>query len=477
MNAVLVRVGIDHSYGQWNAPADPESGEFVFVPIPEKNTKLRFHNNDGRHYDEVIPTLEQFAGRFGYDLDEDLRFPRKKLLEGPMHLDPDFEYLTYGNRANRKGSVLRKLAEDDLVVFYAGMRSMEPKARRLIYAIIGLLVVDKVLDVDEIPNSRWRENAHTRKIKRGMDDIVIWGKPGISGRLSRFLPIGELRNKAYRVRHDLLTTWGDLSVEDGYIQRSAVPPTFSKPERFRNWFKKQNVALLQSNFDEPASQKVIIVHLRQPRRAPGERRDDPFYEFGSFGCTGCHSTNLMHSKRIHELEGVRIAFAQGGPEGTKLTLLTPPIRAIRHPNVCELKWRPTPKPFRYDSAPLLIDNDGETDFPPLKQVIRSAQRSTWMGKLTSCFRSSRTPLPDIVARSLIVEYERYWENADASDFARIYADTMAIPPRHVDRERRTRYAGLLRKAGANKRSTSCWRLRGGRKSQGKKKSKSCRRRC
>jgi len=456
MNAALIRVGIDHSYGHWNAPADPKTRDFFFVPIPEKNTQLKFHNNSGRYYDELLPALEQFTRRFGYNLDDDLRFPRDALLKGPMHLDPDFEYLTYGNRAGRKGSVLRKLTEDDLVVFFAGMRSTEPKDKQLIYGIIGILVVAEVLDVDQIPKGKWHENAHTRKIKRGGDDIVIWGKPGVSGRLSRFIPIGEYRNRAYRVRRDLLKSWGGLSVNDGYIQRSAVPPTFSDPKRFYSWFKKQNVPLLRSNFGQASSQKVIIVHLRQPRRSPGERRDDPFYEFGSFGCTGCHRSNLMNPKRIHELDGVRVAFAQGGAEGTKLILLTPPIQAIRHPNVCELNWQPTPKPFRYEAAPLLIDNDGETDFPPLKESMRAANRSTWCGKLSSCFRSSRTPLPDLVTQSLIAEYERRGDEAAPSDFVKCYADTMAVPPPEVDRERKKRYEGLLKKAGAKTgRSSRC----------------------
>ena len=35
---------------------------------------------------------------------------------------------------------------------------------------------------------------------------------------------------------------------------------------------------------------VFIVHLRRPKKNdPEEMRSDPFWEFGSFGCTGCHS--------------------------------------------------------------------------------------------------------------------------------------------------------------------------------------------
>jgi len=458
-NAVLIRVGIDHAYGQWNAPADPQSREFVFVPIPENDTKLKFHGNGGRFYDEVIPYLRQFVERFGYDLESDLRFPSEVLLQGPMHLDPDFEDLTYGNKANRKSSIFRKLVEGDLLVFYAGMRSMRRKDTRLIYGIIGLLVVDEVLDVDRIPKKRWQQNAHTRKIKRGKDDIVVWGKRGLSGRLSQFIPIGDYRDRAYRVRSNLLETWGDLSVRNGYIQRSAVPPTFRDPKRFYKWFLKQGISLIETNFEEQNASKVVIVQLRQPMRSETERRDDPFYEFGSFGCTQCHSKNLMHPNRIHELDGVRVAFAQGGPLGTRLILLTPPIHTKSHANGCELQWDSSAKPFRYDCAPLLIDNDGETEFPPLMEVIRSVERTTWMGQFASRYRSSKTPLPENIARSFIDGYERSTRDAAASEFAQSYVETLPFPPACVETQRRKRYESLLRKMKA----------RGG----GKSKCRSC----
>jgi hypothetical protein len=35
MRATLVRIGIDQAYGAWNAPMDPETNDFVYVPIPE----------------------------------------------------------------------------------------------------------------------------------------------------------------------------------------------------------------------------------------------------------------------------------------------------------------------------------------------------------------------------------------------------------------------------------------------------------
>jgi hypothetical protein len=104
---------------------------------------------------------------------------------------------------------------------------------------------------------------------------------------------------------------------------------------------------------------VILVVLRQPNRRPDEKRSDPFWEFGSFGCTGCHRRNLLHAVKVDVLSGVRLAFAQGGDQGFKLVFLTPPIRLRRHPGKIEAFWSPRTMPFRYDGAPLLINNEGE----------------------------------------------------------------------------------------------------------------------
>jgi hypothetical protein len=35
MRAHLVRIGVDQAFGGWNAPMNPDTNQFVFVPIPE----------------------------------------------------------------------------------------------------------------------------------------------------------------------------------------------------------------------------------------------------------------------------------------------------------------------------------------------------------------------------------------------------------------------------------------------------------
>jgi hypothetical protein len=115
---------------------------------------------------------------------------------------------------------------------------------------------------------------------------------------------------------------------------------------------------------------VILVMLRRPRLHDAkERRTDPLWEFGSFGCTKCHRANLMNPKRIGELNGARFGFAQNGPHGIKLVHLTPPIRTLHHGWFGEAKWSPAEMPLTYASAPTLVDNEGLSDFPLLIDML------------------------------------------------------------------------------------------------------------
>lgn len=236
--AILIRVAVDATSGGWHGPCDPRTGDFVYVPIPQNKPNVPAM---AREYDPIIgPALQAFSVRNGVrvDLPDHLRGRR-------MHLDPDFDYLTYGD-TERRGKKLLDFAKGDFVVFYAALRAVQPKAR-LVYGLIGLLVVDSVRQVASIPEREYDRNAHTRLLNRTDTDIVVTGQSGASGRFARYVDIGELRNRIYRVRRDVLAQWGDLSVTDGWIQRSANPPLFLQPGRFAKWLKAQDPVLLTTN--------------------------------------------------------------------------------------------------------------------------------------------------------------------------------------------------------------------------------------
>lgn len=235
MTCILVRVGADLSSGGgfWNAPVDSATSDFVYVAIPEASP---VHAGLEKPYERLTSPLAEF----------NVALPNH-LKSQQMHLDPDFEHLTYGDTGQKAKQLKDNLRTDDIVCFYAGLRDVHDSPR-LIYAIIGLFVVAEIVHVASIPPNLWDINAHSRRILGpDVSDVVIRGRPGVSGRLRRCLPIGEYRNRAYRVRKDLLDNWGGLSVKDGYLQRSARLPRLLEPDRFLTWLHHQDPSLIQAN--------------------------------------------------------------------------------------------------------------------------------------------------------------------------------------------------------------------------------------
>lgn len=143
----------------------------VYVPIPERKG-TSFHPGLERRYGEVLPALQCFCREHDCDLYRDLRFSQK-LLEHPMHLDPDFKCLTYGDEGGRRGAGMVNMVEGDLLVFYGGLRPVHRCEQKLIYALMGMYVVQEVVAAANVPPQQWYENAHVRKAKPGETDIVI----------------------------------------------------------------------------------------------------------------------------------------------------------------------------------------------------------------------------------------------------------------------------------------------------------------
>jgi hypothetical protein len=185
--------------------------------------------------------------------------------------------------------------------------------------------------------------------------------------------------------------------------------------------------------------RVIIVLLRRPSTAATERRDDPFWEVGSFGCTGCHNRNLMNPKRAHELNGARLAFVQGGPLGFRLVHVTPEIWIEPTVRGVEARWRTCHMPLRYDAAPLVIDNDGVTDIPLLATQSDGVNRLTAVARFASAFRSRRTPVAGEIGAAIIA---CYLTARTSGRVAKSYTDAMPRPPAIVELDRQQRYQSL-----------------------------------
>jgi hypothetical protein len=178
------------------------------------------------------------------------------------------------------------------------------------------------------------------------------------------------------------------------------------------------------------SDRLFIVMLRRPRK--DDPRSDPFWEFGSFGCTGCHGKNLLHPKNCQIRTGDRLAFVQGGQLGARLLLVTPPVERFDHaggsPKGCvELRWDSGQKPFRYDCAPSLFESPAPGRaglFPRLAGSLAHTNRSTIDAKLASRFRARTSPLGPQLVRELESAFTAAVKGAKKSDFIIRYEEAL-----------------------------------------------------
>jgi hypothetical protein len=54
------------------------------------------------------------------------------------------------------------LSSGDLLAFFSALRPVDSLPRPLIYALIGLYMIEEIAEAKSVPKERWLENAHTR---------------------------------------------------------------------------------------------------------------------------------------------------------------------------------------------------------------------------------------------------------------------------------------------------------------------------
>ena len=239
---LLVRVGIDKSFGRYNAPINPLTNDYLYMPIPQGNSN--FQEGMLTSYDHLTSVFSNWMTKN----QADFKFPNH-LLGVSTHLDPDFEHLTYGDQNTGRGLRVGELNPGDFLAFFASFNPITSCGHKLVYALFGLMVVDKVLRADEVSQGNLNTNAHTRIQEINSDHWVIIAEKGPSGRFDQAIPIGEYRNRAYRVRNDLLEKWGGLGIKDGYIQRSVCPPWFDDAGKFLRWLDAQSMTMKCNNWE------------------------------------------------------------------------------------------------------------------------------------------------------------------------------------------------------------------------------------
>ncbi|MDZ7688838.1 MAG: hypothetical protein U5J64_08990 [Halobacteriales archaeon] len=187
-----------------------EDGGFDYIPIPET---AREETVETRTYADVSTrdsTAAEYLGRI-YPGGGDVAVEGDALADFPVHHDPNFDALTYGERRPAYVERLRRLEEGDAVAFYTGLRNED--AEGLQRYVIGYFVVDEVVYFENFDDDEARErirehpeNAHTKRFEATgeVDDnlVVVEGREG--GLLDEAFRISERTPSGhYYLRDDL----------------------------------------------------------------------------------------------------------------------------------------------------------------------------------------------------------------------------------------------------------------------------------
>jgi hypothetical protein len=126
-------------------------------------------------------------------------------------------------------------------------------------------------------------------------------------------------------------------------------------------------------------------------------------------------------------------------------MVTPPVDIRELAHVREAFWSPGALPLRYETAPLLIDNDGASDVDGMREFLDGVNRNTWREKFSSSFRTRKQPLDAGLAASLVGAWDR--AIADGAQRAETYWEALPYwDPEAVDRDRHGTHQALLMRA-------------------------------
>jgi len=439
MRIILSRKGFDSSSG--GKPSPIVGGRPISLPIPASRNSRTTYGDLG------LGALVQSVTKGKYD------------SESLCHADPYFAdgQCAFGQTGSPQGHLAKNgVGRGDVFLFFGLFNEEQTKERH--HRIFGYMVVDEVITLGSDPDPRAAPRFapdHPHFIGARDRNNTLYLGPGttcvsvspslrltqVGGPLGTWTIPGWLEECGLTYHRESWrwpTPGTLLSAARGqeFISDVGDDPTA------RAWLNEIISEIEGGRHAENANGEIIIAMLRQPRlNDPTEQRNDPFWEFGSFGVTGCHRSNLLNPKKAHQLDGKRIAFAQGGPDGIKLVYVTPPVSVQYHAGCVELNWSPAAMPLTYHSAPTLIDNTGYSDFPAIFDLIGNVARTTPVGQFSSKFRSRREPVPINLGRQLVSVFHN--AERDGREVTTHYADCLPYPPPLIDRDRHATYENLL----------------------------------
>lgn len=186
MTIALLGVGADTTN---SSPTPPiySDGTFEYIPIPESRgpegtTETRTYGNTQLRFEDA--TAAEYLNSIQPSEDEGPEVTGDELAEWPLHYDPNFEALTYGESTSRGSytKILRNLDEGDTVAFYTGLRGDNTSYTHRY--IIGYFTVEDIIDFQNLERGgqemtfsdlpaqeqeelmeRHRENAHSKRFE------------------------------------------------------------------------------------------------------------------------------------------------------------------------------------------------------------------------------------------------------------------------------------------------------------------------
>lgn len=173
MTVVLAGVGADTTNVGVLGPLY-DDGRFEYVPIPEKTSETDETETFGswplRARGGVAADLTTRVRPRPIG-DDELVLTGEDLAAWPLHRDPNFKALTYGEHRAGYVSRLRELEAGDAVGFYAGLSDGERAHRYLIGSVtvseITVVTPETPVEKREAIIERFPENAHAKRASGG----------------------------------------------------------------------------------------------------------------------------------------------------------------------------------------------------------------------------------------------------------------------------------------------------------------------
>ena len=203
MTVLLIGIGADTTNTEPTPPVYPDR-RFEYVPIPEwsETTETRRYGNTAlRHRDR---SLADYLDRVYRDDEWHREFASR-----PLHHDPNFEALTFGDPGKTRSQLLRS-DPGDVLAFYAGL-VREGRSSPIHRYLLGYFTIDSITDFDALSSvernralDSHEHNAHVKQYRAsGNSDrlaglVIASGDHGQPGRLlDRAVRISERRDNGH----------------------------------------------------------------------------------------------------------------------------------------------------------------------------------------------------------------------------------------------------------------------------------------